>query len=430
VLSIIVSVNNVSDISAIRFDGKNALSGNNISITANNDVNHIYLNDGSGKGVNPSYHVAGTVSYAGGEAGAGVDMGSAPIINAKDSFKVAANNNANIFNMTGGLSYGGGSAGVGIGVAVNNFNVTTLANVGKNNNSGSLNTKNVEVKTTTNGMINSLSVAGGLSTEANKSTDKSTGGSTDKSTDKNSSVIELFDRFAGEYVDEKTYETIVNIFKHFNDAKSTITETKAKIDKAIEEKTSKVSDSKPDNVNINKTDELSSEESQPKITFDGAGSVSLNLGSRNTQSVLTNLDAKNLTSVNVGAVDKNFTGAWSGAGALNFRGADSGKTSVVITGAVAVNNVDSTVEANISANKNLTGAINNTAEKSGALIAAGLGLTVSKASEKTDGNYTGAASASVNLSDNAVKAVLKDNTVTDSSSINNIATNTDTQMAA
>ena len=97
-------------------------------------------------------------------------------------------------------------------------------------------------------------------------------------------------------------------------------------------------------------------------------------------------------------------------------------------GAVAVNNVDSTVEANITTNKNLTGEINNTAEKSGALIAAGLGLTVSKASEKTDGNYTGAASASVNLSDNVVKAVLKNNTVNNLDWIKNTATNTDTQI--
>lgn len=267
-------------------------------------------------------------------------------------------------------------------------------------------------------MINSLSVAGGLSTSAEKkSTDKSDNNSpgnvAEDSTEQTSSGIELLDRLS-DFVKSDTYKTISEIYKHFNDAKSTITETKEKIDKAIEEKTSKFTDSKPDNVNINKTDDLSS-------------SVSLNLGSRNTQSALTNLNANNLSAVNVGALDKNFTGAWSGAGALNFRGADSGKTSVAISGAVAVNNVDSTVEANISANKNLTGSINNTAEKSGALIAAGLGLTVSKASENTDGNYTGAASASVNLSDNSVNAILKNNTA-DLTAIKNVASNADTQI--
>ncbi len=169
------------------------------------------------------------------------------------------------------------------------------------------------------------------------------------------------------------------------DAKSTITETKEKIDKAIEEKTSKFTDSKPDNVNINKTDDLSSQDSQPKVTFDGAGSVSLNLGSRNTQSALTNLNASNLSAVNVEAVDKNFTGAWSGAGALNFRGADSGKTSVAMTGAVAVNNVDSTVEANITANKNLTGAINNTVSTTLTDIAGGVGVAVAQGSESSYG---------------------------------------------
>ena len=59
----------------MRFAGGNQLSGNNISITANNDINHIYLNDGSGKGVNNSLRAAGTVSYAGG-VGVSVAQGS------------------------------------------------------------------------------------------------------------------------------------------------------------------------------------------------------------------------------------------------------------------------------------------------------------------------------------------------------------------
>lgn len=98
-----------------------------------------------------------------------------------------------------------------------------------------------------------------------------------------------------------------------------------------------------------------------------------------------------------------------------------------MTGAVAVNNVNSNVVSNISATENLTGTINNTAEKSGALIAAGLGLTVSKASSESS-NYTGAASANVNLSDNVIKAVLKDNTAINLSAIKNVAKNLDTQI--
>lgn len=218
-------------------------------------------------------------------------------------------------------------------------------------------------------------------TSANTSTTKST--TTNSSTKKESTGSALLDQLNG-FVDSETYKTIAEIFKHFNDAKSTITETKDKIDKTIDEKVSMVTGSKPDDVNISKTDDVSSQESQPKVTFDGAG-------------------------------------------ALNFRRADSGKTSVAMTGAVAVNKVDSNVVSNIASTENLTGAINNTAEKSGALIAAGLGLTVSKASSNSS-NYTGAASANVNLSSNVVKAVLKDNTAIDSSAIKNIARNVDTQV--
>lgn len=237
----------------------------------------------------------------------------------------------------------------------------------------------------------------------------------------------MLDRI-GDYVETSTYNKINELVSHFNDAASVITESKNKIDKAIDEKTSMFTDSKPSGANVAKTDELSSEDSQPKVTFDGAGSASINLGKRETQATFINLNTSNLTDLDVGASDKNFTGAWSGAGALNFRGADSGKTSVALTGAVAVNNVDSNVLSDISANQNLTGTLNNKAEKSGALIAAGLGLTVSQASAKTSGNYTGAASASVNLSDNVVKAVLKDNTAENLSSINNDAKNVDTQV--
>lgn len=93
-----------------------------------------------------------------------------------------------------------------------------------------------------------------------------------------------------------------------------------------------------------------------------------------------------------------------------------------MTGAVAVNNVNSIVVSNIASTENLTGTINNSAEKTGALIAAGLGLTVSNASSESS-NYTGAASANVNLSDNVVKAVLKDNTAINSSAIKNVASN-------
>lgn len=63
----------------VNIEAANSLTGNNISITANNKINHIYLNDGSGKGVNNSYRAAGTVAYAGGGAQANVDVGAATI---------------------------------------------------------------------------------------------------------------------------------------------------------------------------------------------------------------------------------------------------------------------------------------------------------------------------------------------------------------
>ena len=140
---VIVGVNNVLDLNNVNFAGVNTLTGNNISITANNKINHIYLNDGSGKGVNNSYRAAGTVSYAG----------------------------------------GGSQANVDVGVAVNNYDVETKANVGNSNYAGSLSTKNVDVKATTDGMVNFLSVAGGLSTSAsNKPSDDSTNDSTKTTT--------------------------------------------------------------------------------------------------------------------------------------------------------------------------------------------------------------------------------------------------------
>ena len=271
------------------------------------------IND-TGKGVNNSYRAAGTISYAGGTAQASIDVGAAPKITVKESLTVDAKNNTNIFNLAGGLSTSSGNKS---------------SNDSSNNSSNKL--MSYSANNLTADSVNTLAA--------------------DDSEEPKSSGIELLDRIR-DFVDSDIYETVSEVFKHFNDAKSTITDTKDKIDKAIDEKVSAVTGSKPDDVNINKTDELSSQESQPKVTFDGAG-------------------------------------------ALNFRGADSGKTSVALTGAVAVNKVDSNVIADISANKNLTGAINNTAEKSGALnnivsttltdVAGGVGVSVAQGSESSYG---------------------------------------------
>lgn len=161
------------------------------------------------------------------------------------------------------------------------------------------------------------------------------------------------------------------------------------------------------------------------FTISGAGSSSVNLIDGASTALLDGAkitlekdDAGNAGKLNVSAEDSSFIGAWSGAAAISWKTfmteQNWNNKSVALAGTVGVNMVNTDVASIIrSSTINNAGSITNTADKSGALVAAGLGMAVEKGGAGGGNNYGGAASVSVNIAENDIYAVMQGNTVND-----------------
>ena len=153
------------------------------------------------------------------------------------------------------------------------------------------------------------------------------------------------------------------------------------------------------------------------VNVAGAGSVAVNMLGGETAAILDGITVNSTEkgSVDVSAEDSLFSGAWAGGAAVNWfsGGSTSGgagsKTEVSIGGAAGVSIADRGVSSIISNSSiNHAGSINNTAVKSGAEVAAGLGLSVAKS---TGTNVGISAAVSYNKADNDLYALLVDNQV-------------------
>ncbi len=176
----------------------------------------------------------------------------------------------------------------------------------------------------------------------------------------------------------------------------------------------------------------------PSVTISGAGSSSVNLIDGASTALLdgvkitlANDNAGNAGKLNVSATDSSFIGAWSGAAAISWKTFMTGQNwenkSVGFAGSVGVNMVNTDAASIIRGSTiNNAGSITNTADKSGALVAAGLGMAVEKSGETGSGgeNYGGAASVSVNIAENDIYAVMQGNNVnTDEDTNKTVLTN-------
>ena len=175
----------------------------------------------------------------------------------------------------------------------------------------------------------------------------------------------------------------------------------------------------------------------------GAGSVALNFLDGETAALTdgakltlqdTGSDTKDTAkpAVRASAEDSLFAGSWAGSGAVNWmkagqkKGSESG-TNVSIGGAAAANIIDRDV-ASILKNTTVTGAgsLTNTATKSGAEVAAGLGISIAKGNSG-DKNVAVSAAVSYNEADSDIHALLLNDTVT-GGSVTNTAYNKDLQI--
>lgn len=183
----------------------------------------------------------------------------------------------------------------------------------------------------------------------------------------------------------------------------------------------------------------------PSVTISAAGSSSVNLIDGASTALLDGAkitlakdDAGNAGKLNVSAADSSFIGAWGGAAAISWKTMMTEQNwnnkSIDLAGTVGVNMVNNDVASIISSSTiNKAGSITNTADKSGALVAAGLGMGGAKGGEGGGNNYTGAASVSVNIAENDIYAVMQDNEVnnadnTEKSVLTNAAYDNDVQV--
>lgn len=307
------------------------------------------------------------------------------------NISIDANNDTSVTNAIVTFSASGANAGVGMGVAINNIDVQNTAQIIDNDGNedendgleGKISASELNVNAETTGLINSVSVAGGMTSSGTDSEE----GFLDKVKAPYNKMTEISNSALG---------GINNISKKLQNVISTM------------------------NLNASggSTVTGAEEAGTPGFSFAGAGSVSLNMVSDITKAVVDGanitLNNNNNGALQVGARDSAFTGAWSGAAGLSFRKEQQSQksTSVAVSGAVGVNDIDNEITALVK-DSTVTGAkdVDVAAVSGGTTVAAGLGATLTKDGGQGK-NYSGGGSVSVNLLDKKVNANMEEVTLT------------------
>lgn len=484
-LNLIVNAYIANDDNILAVAENTEVNGKNISVAGKNYVNHILFADGSGAAPDSRSRASGTVNYGGGESLTLLSIDDEIKFNAENKVDVTAENNSNLLNIAGGLAYASGAANAGASIAINNFNVQTLGAISNNDVGetselvalihekvddknifgsndvtldGEISAESLNVNAKSDGAINSLSIAGSLSTNGDSSSNNSNknGSSSDAAEESTTPSTDIganipdFNRIIA-YV-QKYFElddTAADSDNAENENANVLTKSVRKIDASQKSdkgsttttatsENSPVKNEKPSEVNTPKANEMVDSKSMPSFTISGAGSASVNLATNRTVAGIEVKKVDTKSEIKSAAVDDTFIGAWSGAGALNFRNykaSDSSKskssssTNVGMAGAVGLNIIDAKVSSQIK-NSDVRSAENiftNNAEKSGAIIAAAPSLAIQHNSGESANNYSGAASVSINIVENDVAAEILNSNV-NAKSLSNTAQNNDTQV--
>lgn len=365
------------------------LTAGDIAIASDSNVFHVGAMLGAGKSDGSA--LSGMVSLTDSDSYNNVIVDTdAKLTATKDSagntgiISIDANNDTSVTNAIVTFSASGANAGVGMGVAINNIDVQNTAQIIDNDGNkdendgleGKISASKLNVNAETTGLINSVSVAGGMTSSG---TDSEEG---------------FLDKLKAPY----------NKMTEISDSALTgINNISNKLQNVI-----KTMDLNAGAGNGGTTGITSDDAGTPSFSFAGAGSVSLNMVSDTTKAVVdgANITLNNDGALQVGARDSAFTGAWSGAAGLSFRKEQQSQksTSVAVSGAVGVNDIDNKITALVK-DSTVTGAkdVDVAAVSGGTTVAAGLGATLTKDGGKGK-NYSGGGSVSVNLLDKNVNA--------------------------
>ena len=357
------------------------------------------------------------------------------------NISITGHNNSNIVNVAAGLNFGTGSGAVGVGLAYTDFAVKNIAGVAdvagqiKNLYSSKDDNGNIAVD---NSKVAELD--GELNNTYTASSDTNTKGSisaygfnVDAATD--GSIQSVSAAASANKNDDTGKESF------FGKLKGKFSNVENKVFNKLDEKTGQIFGSDSGKANEMFNNGSSSHGTgggiklvgstsgkggfMPSFSIAGSGSVSLNSLNNATEAVVDNVNitmqpTSNVKGdISVTARDTLYAGAYSGAAALQWKkGGSADNTSVGFSGAAGVNDIDNAVKATI---KNSTissnaGKIDTMALSGGEQLALGLGLAVVKA-DGTSG-VSGNAAVSVNLIDHDVEALLENNTVTNADDIN------------
>ena len=377
-----------TDSSVVVAEGTELTAGD-IAIASDSNVFHVGAMLGAGNSDGSA--LSGMVSLTDSDSYNNVIVDTDAILTAqkdtadnKGIISIDANNDTSVTNAIVTFSASGDNAGVGMGVAINNIDVQNTAQIIDNDGTkgendelkGEISASELNVNAETTGLINSVSVAGGMTSSG---TDSEEG---------------FLDKVKAPY--NKMTEISTSALNGINNISN-------KLQNVI-----KTMDLNAGAGNGGTTGITSDDAGTPGFSFAGAGSVSLNMVSDTTKAVVdgAKITLNNDGALQVGARDSAFTGAWSGAAGLSFRKEQQSQksTSVAVSGAVGVNDIDNEITALVK-DSTVTGAkdVDVAAVSGGTTVAAGLGATLTKDGAQGK-NYSGGGSVSVNLLDKNVNA--------------------------
>ena len=464
------------------------VTGSAINIGADNDVAHTAITFGAGKAEGNA--LAGMGSYLEGDSNSIVSIDDEASLTAtgrveykKDeknptpdtitgvsdgSVNITAHNNTVLTNIAGGGAMGGENAAVGASIAITDYDVYNMAGI-VNNDAGvstsvdeapdneTEDQKRERVQKENIAKLQELTkTQSGLNDEEYAklfgSADDTIANAGINAHDVNMDVLTDGTintvTIAGSAVTGSDFDEpgIGDKFANFKKNMEHRVENGIKtLDTAVQNKFNGTMDSP----NLKPTDMQATNkyagQQRASFTISGAGSSSVNLIDGASTALLDGAkitlekdNAGNAGKLNVSAEDSSFIGAWSGAAAISWKTMMTEQNwnnkSVALAGTVGVNMVNTDVASIIrSSTINNAGSITNNADKSGALVAAGLGMAVEKGGAGGGNNYGGAASVSVNIAENDIYAVMQGNTVngadnTEKTVLTNAAYDNDVQV--
>jgi hypothetical protein len=393
-----VNYQNFDTDTLVKVDKGAALTAGDMELVSSSDIFHtgVMLSAGKAEGSAISGMLAMTDSDSKNQTlvdkdavlKAGKDAGK----NHQGSIAITGYNDTNVNNAILSLSAGSGAAAAGIAAAINKVDVVNRAAVENidaaddDEKSGSIEASKLGVSAETTGLINTISVAGGV-TASGKDPEKAEAdkGPLDKLGDGFGKLSGITDTINGKInqVSNKVQDVIGTVNGAGASQGGTLGSVPTK------------------------------SETAPSFALAGAGSVSLNMVSDDTQAIIdgANVKLENDGTLEAGARDTSFVGAFSGGAAISMRKGQSQGTSAAFSGAVGVNKIDNTI-GTVVKNSTITGLKNMkvTALSGSTSVAAGTGLSLTKNSQPGN-NFAGGASVSVNLIDKDVTALAENNTV-------------------